>query len=61
MKYSIKTVDDEFYIGWTGEFITELKEERQIFDTKELAQWYIDNTNFFGELKLITDDRSYGI
>ncbi len=52
MKYSIKTIDNKYWIGANGYFITSNPEHRAIYENKELAQWYIDNTNLWGELKL---------
>lgn len=52
MRYSVKTADNKFWIGSNGEFITPYKAERAVYDTKDLAQWYIDNTNIFGDLTI---------
>jgi len=56
MKYCIKTFD-KFWIGYNGEFVTKNRKERKIFDTKKLAQWYVDGTNVFGELKLVKNKK----
>lgn len=61
MKYYIKTKDDEYFVGIGGEFITKDFEDRNIYDTKKLALWYVDTTNLFGELKIINDTRPRSI
>jgi len=57
MKYSIKTINNKYWIGSNGEFITKNKKERAIYDNKILALWYINGTNIFGELKLIKETK----
>lgn len=53
MKYCVKTVDDKYWLGVGGEFITDDENECWILDTMKLAQWQVDNTNLFGELMII--------
>ncbi len=53
MRYSIKTADDKYWIGVTGNFITKYKIERALYNNKSFAQWYVDNTNMFGKLKIV--------
>ncbi len=52
MKYTIKTIDNKYWIGAGGEFITSNIKHRDIYENEELAQWYIDNTSLWGELRL---------
>jgi hypothetical protein len=56
MRFCVKTVDGKYWLGVGGEFITDDENERWILDTKKLAQWQVDNTNLFGELKIIDDN-----
>lgn len=56
MKCYIKTKDDEYYIGIGGDFLTKEFDDRNVYDTKKLALWYVDNTNVFGDLKIIDDN-----
>ena len=52
MKYAVKT-DDNWWVGETGDYITTVISDRVLFDTKELADWYVKHTNVFGKLKVI--------
>ena len=53
MKYAIRTIDDECWLGVGGDYITEIMEERWILDEEEMAQWHVDNTNIFGDMKVV--------
>lgn len=56
MKYHIKTEDD-YFIGYNGEFVTKSKKERAVYDNKSLALWYVKNTNLFGKLTIYPTDK----
>ena len=51
--FYIKSTLDNYYISQDLLSVTSKKEERAIFETKELAQNYIDGTNVFGKLKAV--------
>lgn len=56
MQYSIKTYDNKYWIAKSGNSLTQKKKERAIFETNDLALWYVNNTNVFGDLKIIQEE-----
>lgn len=58
MSYSIKTSDNKYWIGFNGELLTKKKEERAKFRNKKLAKWYVDNTNVFGSLVVVKNEKT---
>lgn len=60
MRYHIKTLDNKYWVGTNGEFLTKNYSERAIYENKFLAKWYVDNTNLFGQLTIKKETKKYG-